>query len=148
MLSESPFDRLRRAVELLKCLDGPDATWLADGITSVLSGDRDSLDKVFGIRPGPGQRRPSTLARLAERDKLYRRAARESFPGLKPAKQARELHRAFHQYETTTWRRGERAKLTCPPRHDGTVQAIAWEILHLTGRVQSERSIRQILAAS
>ncbi len=148
MLSESPFDRLRRTVELLKCLDGPDATWLADGITAVLSGDQGSLDQALGLHLGPGQRRPSTLARLAERDKLYRRAAREFFPGLKPAKQALELHRAFSRYETTAWRFDKGGTVTCPPQHAGTVRALAWEILHLTGRVQSERSIRQILATS
>ena len=132
----------------MKCLDDPDVAFIAHGITSVLSGDRGSLDEALGLRPGPGQRRPSTLARLAERDKLYRRAAREFFPGLKPAKQAHELHRAFSRYETTAWRFDKGGTVTCPPQHAGTVRALAWEVLNLTDRVQSERSIRQILAAS
>ena len=148
MLLETPSDRLRRAVARMKCIDDPDATWLADGITAVLAGDQGSLDEALGLRLGPGQRHPATLARLAERDKLYRRAAQEFFPGLNPTRQAHELHRAFSRYETTAWRFDKGGTVTCPPQYAGTVRALAWKILNLTDRVQSERSIRQILATN
>ena len=145
---EATLGRLRRAVARMRCIDDPDVAFVADGITSVLAGDRDSLDEVFGIRPGPGQRRPSTLARLAARNALYRQAAREFFPDLTPTRQAREIHRAFSRYEASAWRRDKGVHVTCPERLIGTPQALVWEILNLIDRVQSERHIRQILATS
>ena len=150
MLLETPSDRLRRVVALMKRHPGsdPHGEWFITAVEAFLDGRQGSLDQALGLRLGPGQRRPSTLARLAARDALYRQAARDFFPGLNPTRQAHELHRNFHHYETTAWRRDKGGTVTCPPQYAGTVRALAWEILHLTDRVQSERSIRQILATN
>ena len=133
---------------LLTCIDGPDATWLADGITSVLSGDRASLDDALGLRPGPGQRSLKTQRQIQERDALYRQAAREFFPNLSKARQAYELHRRFSRYETTSWRRDKGAHVTCPERLIGTLQALAWESLSSENPVLSPERIRKILVSS
>ena len=143
----SAADRLRAAADVLERQNEPSVRVVADGIRAYLTGAASSLDEALALIPDAGQRRPSTMARLAERDALLRRAADQFFPGPNTSHQARELHTAISRYASSSWPR-ERELVTCPARHDGTINGAAWELLSLGDRVLSERQIRKILALS
>ena len=104
-------DRLRAAADVLELQNEPGVREVADGIRCYLRGGAASLDEALELIPDAGQRRPSTMARLGERDALLRRAAGEFFPG-NTSHQARKLHIAISRYAVSSWPR-ERNLATC-----------------------------------
>jgi hypothetical protein len=93
---------------------------------------------------GVGQRSPSTLLRIDERDALLRQAAR-FYPGCSDREVARRLRVALLTYQTGRWRR-TRADLTCPKEHAGKLAGVLWAILKVRDFVPSERLIRAVLS--
>ena len=140
-------DRLREAAYVLDRQNEPGVRLVADGIRAYLSGAAASLDEALELKTEAGHRRPSTMARIAERDALLRRAANQFFPGPNTSHQARELHTAISRYAASSWPR-ERERVTCPDRRTGTIQGAAWEILSLDDHVLSFERIRKILVTS
>ena len=139
-------DRLRAVVASLARSDDPEHRWLGTAIAAGLDGRCSSFKIALGLRPGPGQRGPRTVAGLADRDERLRLVAVELFPGLSRYQQGREIYRIFHGYETSAWLR-ERDKVTCP-RRAGTPEAHAWRYLASGHSVLSAERTRKILAAS
>ena len=125
--------RLRRVLALLVALDDPDARWFAARLATCLTGAfslRD-LDVALGLRPAPGQPDLLTTERLKARNELYRLVARRFFPDLLPTPRTYAVRRAVNRYATSAWL-SERDLTTC--RHEvGTLKALLWQILNLTG---------------
>ena len=78
----APLDRLRRiqevhriAVSMSSCDPdlAADLAWHADALAAILDGGADPA-RAFGLRRGPGNRKPETLASLQARDRLLRQA--------------------------------------------------------------------------
>ena len=93
---------------------------------------------------GAGQRSPSTLLAIDERDALLVEAALH-FSGLSQREQARRIRVALQRYQLGRWRR-TRAALTSP-EHRGRLEAVLWAILKGRDYVPSERTIRAALSA-
>lgn len=95
----------------------------------------------------PGHRSPQTLAALAERAALLRKAADRFFPGASQREAARRLREAMSRYREGRWRR-ERTEPQCPVRHDEKVTALFWQLLRLHDAVPSISTIRRALFVS
>ena len=147
---DNALDRLGRAVERVRVLAGTDTqvAWLCSVLATVLDGSAPSFEIAVGLRPGPGQRSLRNRCQLQERDAIYRRAWRRFYPDLKPAPAAHELHKMFERYETSSWPRDRGGAITCPPRLQGTIQALAWETLSQENPTLSAERIRKILVTS
>lgn len=118
---------------------------VADAIASFLAGEAPSLDQALDVAGQQGQRKPLTLALLAERDSLIRQAAAEFFPGQSARRQAVEIHRAIGRYAATSWPR-DRSAVVCPDRLSG-IQVFAWRILRIDDRMLSADRLRKVLAS-
>ena len=126
----------------------PELYDLRDGLEALVDGRAATLDQALNLVPQPGRRRPATVARLAQRDRLLCEAAARWWSGRPVADQARNLGAAIALYESTAWPR-ERGLNACPPRRAPTVQGVAWHVLKLgDGRAPGEHRIRAILIAS
>ena len=68
------LQRLRVAV-LTRQLPDSVALWLQHGVDDYMTGSG-TLDECLGLRTAPGKRNHASTLRLAERDELIRRAAR------------------------------------------------------------------------
>jgi hypothetical protein len=97
-------------------------------------------ERFFGV----GQRSPSTLLMIDERDALLRDAAAH-YPGLSDREVARRLRTALVTYQNGRWRR-DRVENLCPPQHAGKLMALCWAMLKTRDHVPSERTIRAVLA--
>ena len=139
-------DRLQAVAASLALSDDPEHRRLGAALAAGLDGRCSSFEIALGLRPGPGQRGPRTVAELADRDERLRLVAAEFFPDLSRYQQSREIYRVFHGYETSGWLR-ERDKVTCP-RKAGTPKAHAWHFLTAGHSVLSAERLRKILAAS
>ncbi len=58
-----------------------------------------------------------------------------------------QLREKLRRYETSAWRRGERADSECPTRRAGHPEEFCWEILRIYGRTPTDRTIRRMLDA-
>ena len=95
---------------------------------------------------GPGQRSPSTLLMLDERDRYVIEAAAH-FQGLSDREIARRLRTAMLRYRDGPWRR-DRSELTCPPQHAGKLAGVLWMLLRVRDHVPSDMTIRRALGYS
>jgi hypothetical protein len=96
------------------------------------------------LRTQPGQRRPETMAAIAERNRLICELAATYYPGLCRNQQSARIHDELARYASTTWTR-TRADLVC--RHRDDRRRLIWQILKLRGgHVPCERLINDILA--
>jgi len=115
--------------------------------TSFMDGEAESLDAALCVRPDRGQRSlPATYARHW-RDDLLREAAQQFMPGEAPAAQAREIASRWRRYAATAWPR-ERHLNAAPPSRRNSLEAAFFEAMKLADATLSERTLRQILAAS
>lgn len=140
--------RLRRIASAIGAGLAPDRgdlAWLADVIDRILAGE--PADVALGLKTKPGQRTWRTSAALAERDQIFKEAARRFLAGRSLAEQAHRLSIQLSYYHATAWQR-ERASDLCPDRHLGTIREFLWRGLKARDRALSERSLRQVLAAS
>ncbi|MFD2185005.1 hypothetical protein [Rhodoplanes azumiensis] len=99
----------------------------------------------IGAPRGRGKRLPSTLARLATRDRLVRQW-RDAFLSDASALAAAEtIARELTRYRAAAWTR-ERTADECPQRHRGRPAELAWCVLKVCDRDLSARHIRRIIA--
>ncbi|UPK31875.1 hypothetical protein IVB18_05325 [Bradyrhizobium sp. 186] len=96
------------------------------------------------LRTQPGQRRPETLAAIAERDRLIRALAITCFADLCRHQQSVRIHDALVRYAATTW---VRARVDVECRHADHRRRLLWQILKTRGgHVPAVRTIDDILA--
>jgi len=93
---------------------------------------------------GVGQRSPSTLLAINERDRYLVEAAR-FYPGLSQRETARLIRTALLRYQAGAFRR-DRSEALCPSRYAGKLTAVLWMLLKTQDYVPSERTIRAALA--
>lgn len=93
---------------------------------------------------GAGKRTPKTLLENSERYALVRLAAREFYGGLSIREAASRLAVEIDRYRAGAWRR-ERIELTCPARHQGTLQGVIWHLLKVRDAPMSEHNVRRIM---
>lgn len=92
-------------------------------------------------------RLPSTLAALAERDRLLRVAAARFCVGLSENASATKLAAELQRFRSTAWRR-DASQPTCPHRHAGSLREILYQILRTRDAPISPRTIRRALSYS
>jgi hypothetical protein len=121
------------------------AEWFAASIDRFITSSL-SLDAAMGLRPGPGERHPTTLRRTTERDRALGIAAMHF---AEPSRRAvaRRLAEALRRYEATGWRR-DRLCEVCP--HDPSSPAAAlWHVLKMNrGEPLAAERIRKIWGES
>lgn len=111
------------------------------------AGATDRLDRAVGIIPSPGQRSQQTQVIIARRDDLVRKLASDHYGAMRSHPAAIAICKQWSRYAASAWPR-ERLRTEPPPHRIGTPEALFWQIMKLQDRVLSERSVRQILAAS
>ena len=94
---------------------------------------------------GRGHRSIKTLAALACRDHLLRKAAHRFCVGMSDRQAAATLHTKLSRYMECAWRRERTADL-CPVRHRGTISEVLWMILKTRDVVPSEMTIRRAIS--
>lgn len=108
-----------------------------------------SLDTVSAarladkLRVKPGQRSWATRVALAVRDDLIREYAHRHYRGLSRNRQAENIERDLHRYETSAWH-SARAEVECPHRDDR--RRLLWRILKLRSVPPKKRTITDILS--
>ena len=111
-------------------------------VTTLAAADLADLRQALHTQPG--QRRPETLAAIAERDRLIRELAATCFPTLTRNQQSMRIHAELARYASTTWTR-TRADLEC--RHRDDRRRLIWQVLKARGgHFPSVRTINQILS--
>ena len=93
---------------------------------------------------GVGQRSPSTLLQVDERDRYLVEAAR-FYPGPSHREIARRLRSALSISRNGRWRR-DCSEATCPIQHRDKLTAILWAILKTRDALVSDRTIRRALS--
>lgn len=138
--------RLRRLADHLQAgtpLNREDRDLLSKGLEGFLSpGSPTSLDQALGLRSRGGASVRTTILNT-ERDALLRHLAREDaawcrFPASLAAK---EMRRAFDNYERGRWRREGSASVAPAFEPNATF----WRLLKAGMRMPQERRLSQIL---
>jgi hypothetical protein len=120
-----------------------DADFFVAAIEEWLRGN--NFTAAFGLKLAAGEADPRKIMANSWRDELIRRAARDFFEHLSPARRAEELHRAWMNYFKGAWQH-DRKLTDCPARYAGNLESILFQISTLKLRALSERQIRRILA--
>jgi hypothetical protein len=105
-----------------------------------------SLADAVPFQRGAGHRTPATLLLIDERDRYLIEAADRFCIGMKDRPAAHHIRTALLRYQTCAWRR-DRADLTCPARHAGSLTAVLWMLLKVRDAIPSEPTIRRVLGA-
>lgn len=101
-------------------------------------------DDLASVARGRRHRKPSTLAALAERDRLLCQAAMQVAAGMSQIGAATKLAPMLNLYRVTGWRRDAVAQ-ECPTRHLGTVREFWWRILRVRDAPLSSETVRRAL---
>lgn len=134
---------LHALARALAAAPGAEARACRERVARVISGDEESLDAAFGLKPGPGERSWRTISALQRRDDLIRQVAAEHYAGMTAREAGERISIELGRFRNShDWRRS-RAATTCP--FTGP-KAKWWQILRLIDRPIGASRIRQILA--
>jgi hypothetical protein len=119
-----------------------DRQWLANQLDAAVDEPANAA-AALGLR----RQRADRLARMEDRNRIFRAAAASLPSGFSGVEAATRIRSEILRLRQTSWQR-ERSLSDCPPRHLGTLREYAWRALRMHDAVPSVRTIRRALATT
>lgn len=145
MVPESRLAELAASAEVLLRQNEPGPQSVGECLRAWLDGDGSlSLEAALCIDRLPGERKPQTVRRLEQRDKMLREIKRRFFGQLTDNAAADEIAKAISRYRAgADWRR-DRTRDAVEYRQ--TLRGHAWAVLKVVDYAPAARTVRRHLA--